>query len=250
VYRVSDIRQIEIHTVGPLVPDPRPFDVETAIENLKWYKSSCSDQIPAELIQTWEEILRSEIHKLINSMWIEEGLPDQWKQSITVLICKKSNKTDCNNYSGISLLSTSYKILSNILLSKLGPYIRVDEIIMNHECGFRHNTSTMEQIFLDSSNTGAKWEYNETVSHLFIDIKKVYDCDSVGKEVLYNMLIEFGISMKHVRLNKMCLNKTYCKVCIGTQLSDNFPIQNGLKQGDALLPLLFNFTVEYATRKV
>jgi hypothetical protein len=44
--------------------------------------------------------------------------------------------------------------------------------------------------------------------------------------------------MKLVRLIKMCLNKTYSKVCIGKHLSDSFPIQNGLKQGDALSPLL------------
>jgi hypothetical protein len=41
----------------------------------------------------------------------------------------------------------------------------------------------------------------------------------------------------------------YSKICIGKYLSDNFPIQNGLKQ-DALSPLLFNFVVEYAIRKV
>jgi hypothetical protein len=48
----------------------------------------------------------------------------------------------------------------------------------------------------------------------------------------------------------MCLNETYSKVRIGKHLSDNFPIQNGLKQGDALLPLLFNSALEYAIRKV
>jgi hypothetical protein len=48
----------------------------------------------------------------------------------------------------------------------------------------------------------------------------------------------------------MCLNETYSKVRIGKHLSDNFPIQNGLKQGDALLPLLFNFALECAIRKV
>jgi hypothetical protein len=48
----------------------------------------------------------------------------------------------------------------------------------------------------------------------------------------------------------MHLNETYSKVCIGTHLSDSFPIQNGLKQGDALSPLLFNFSLEYAIRKV
>jgi hypothetical protein len=48
----------------------------------------------------------------------------------------------------------------------------------------------------------------------------------------------------------MCLNETYGKVRIGKHLSDNFPIQNCLKQGDALSPLLFNFALEYAIRKV
>jgi hypothetical protein len=44
--------------------------------------------------------------------------------------------------------------------------------------------------------------------------------------------------MKLVRLIKMCLNETYSKVRIGKHLSDNFPIQIGLKQGDVLSPLL------------
>jgi hypothetical protein len=53
-----------------------------------------------------------------------------------------------------------------------------------------------------------------------------------------------------VRLTIMCFNETYNKVHIGKYISDNFPIQNGLKQGDALLPLLFNFALEYTIRKV
>jgi hypothetical protein len=56
--------------------------------------------------------------------------------------------------------------------------------------------------------------------------------------------------MKLVRLIEMCLNKTNNKVRIGSHLSDTFPVQNGLKQGDSLSPLLFNFAVEHAIRKV
>jgi hypothetical protein len=48
----------------------------------------------------------------------------------------------------------------------------------------------------------------------------------------------------------MCLNETYTKVRIGKHLSDSFPIQNGLKQGDALSPLLSNFALEYSIGKV
>jgi hypothetical protein len=67
-----------------------------------------------------------------------------------------------------------------------------------------------------------KWEYNGMVHQLFIDFKKAYD--SVKREVLYNILLEFGIPKKLVRLIKMCLNKTYSKVRVGKNLSDTFPI--------------------------
>jgi hypothetical protein len=80
------------------------------------------------------------------------------------------------------------------------------------------------------------------VHQLFIDFKKAYD--SVRREVLYNILIEFGITVKLVRLIKMCLSETYSRVRVGKHLSDTFPIKNGLKKGDALSPLLFNFALE------
>jgi hypothetical protein len=97
------------------------------------------------------------------------------------------------------------------------------------------------------SDTGKKWEYNETVHQLFVDFKKAYD--SVRREVSYKIPIEFGIPMKLVRLIKMCLNETYNKVRIGKHLPDIFLIRNGLKQGDNLSPLLFKDALEYAIRK-
>jgi len=81
-------------------------------------------------------------------------------------------------------------------------------------------------------------------AQLFIDFKKAYD--SVSMEVLYNILIEFGIPVTPVMVIKMCLIEKYSTVRVGKQLSDMFPIKNGLKQGDALSSLLFNFAVEYA----
>jgi hypothetical protein len=75
-------------------------------------------------------------------------------------------------------------------------------------------------------------EHNETVQQLFIDFKTAFD--SVRREVLCNILIEFGVPMKLVRLIKMYLNETYIKVHTGEHLSDTFPMQNCPKKGDAL----------------
>jgi len=93
-----------------------------------------------------------------------------------------------------------------------------------------------------------KWEYNEGVHQLFIDFKKAYD--SVRREILYKILTEFGIPRKLVRLIKMSLTETYSRVQVGKNESDRFPVMNGLKQGDALSPMLFNFALEYVIRRV
>jgi hypothetical protein len=69
VHKVSDVRQIEVHTAEPLVPGPSRLEVEIAIAKLKKYKSPGFDQIPAELIQVGSETLLSAIRKLINSVW-------------------------------------------------------------------------------------------------------------------------------------------------------------------------------------
>jgi hypothetical protein len=81
------------------------------------------------------------------------------------------------------------------------------------------------------SDTGEKWKYNGAVHQLFIDFKKGYD--SVWREALYNILIEFRIPVKLAGLIKMCFNKTLSKIHVGKHKFDAFCSQNGLKQGDA-----------------
>jgi len=138
------------------LPEPSVFEVELAIEKLNNNKSPGIDQIPAEMIKAGCRTIRCEIRKLIISIWNEEELPDEWKESIIVPIYKKRDKTDCNNYRGISLLPTTYKVLSNILLSRLIPY--AEEVIGDHQCGFRRNRSTTDNIFSIRQILEKKWE--------------------------------------------------------------------------------------------
>ena len=145
VHGIHDVRQTETHTAQLLVPEPSAFEVELVIENLKSHKSPGIVQIQAELIKEGGKKIRYQIHKLIVSIWNKQELSEEWKESIIVPIHKKGDKRDCNNYRGISLLLTTYKILSKILLSRLTPY--AEEIIEDHQCGFRHKKSTTDHLF-------------------------------------------------------------------------------------------------------
>ena len=86
------------------------------------------------MIKAEGRTIHYEVHNLIISIWNNEELPEERKELSNVPIYKKGDKIDCSNYRGISLLQTTYKILSNILLSKLTPY--AEEIIWDHHCGF------------------------------------------------------------------------------------------------------------------
>ena len=96
-------------------------------------------------------------------------------------------------------MSTTYKMLTNFLLSKLSPYL--EEFLVIISVDFECNRSTTDHIFYIRQILEKKWEYNKTVYYLFVDYNRAYD--SVRMEFFYNILIEFGIHMKLARLIKM-----------------------------------------------
>jgi hypothetical protein len=116
MHNVSDVRQIEVHTVESLVSGSSRIEVEIAIARLKKYKSPGSDQIPAELIQAAGEILLSAIHKLINSVWYKEELPDSGKSPLMYQFTRmviKLNVIIIEGYHCYQLHTKFYRISSS-----------------------------------------------------------------------------------------------------------------------------------------
>jgi hypothetical protein len=197
-----------------------------ATGKLERYKTLGTDHIPAEVIKAGCETLHSEIHKLICSTWNKKELPQQWKEegiSIIVQIYKKVDKTVVTIKESLSY-QLPIKFYPTFFLARLTPY--VNEVTGDHQCGFCHNRSTTDQIFYICQILEKKWEYNVMVHQLFIDFKKAYD--SIKREVLYNILLGYGIPKKPVRLIKACLNETHSKIHVGKHLADTFPTQNSL----------------------
>jgi len=106
LFIVYEVRQTDLHTAEPLVPDPSAFEVEMAIlKKNKGQKSPGIDPNPAELITTGCRTIRSAIHKHFKSIWNKQELPMEGRESIILPIYKNSDKTDCSNHRDIFCIS-------------------------------------------------------------------------------------------------------------------------------------------------
>jgi hypothetical protein len=127
----------------------------SATEKLKRRKSPSNKQIPTEMMKAEGRTVRNDIQKFTNLIWNKEELPKVWKESISVPTYRKGDKTDCRNYRAVSLLPTTYKTLSHILLTRLTPY--AEEVIGDHQCGYRHNRSTADHKLCIRQILEKKW---------------------------------------------------------------------------------------------
>lgn len=142
-------------------------------------------------------------------------------------------------------MKPGYKILSNIVYLRLLPFY--EEIIGDYQGGFCKGRSTIDQIFIMRQLLEKCWEENITTHHLFIDYKSAYD--SVWKDELWNEMYKLGLPMKLVKLCYIMNKDVYAVVKRGKNISKEFKLGKGIRQGDALAPMLFNLALEISIRK-
>ena len=137
------------------------------MRNLKNNKVSGTDGIHLEWIKYGGNKLLNRIYGLVRQIWEEERIPEEWNETIIVSIYKKGDRERCENYRGIALGNAAYKILSNIILGKMKPYI--GKITGDYQNEFRDERSVIGNIFALKIINEKTWEYNQNVRYLFID---------------------------------------------------------------------------------
>ena len=108
-------------------------------------QSPGSDGIPAELIKHAGDDFVEHLHQLFNKIWTSLSMQREWNMSMITPIFKKGDPKECKNHRGISVLNSTYKILSSILCQRLKSFL--NDIIGDYQCGFRPGKSTTDQIF-------------------------------------------------------------------------------------------------------
>ncbi|KAL4092460.1 hypothetical protein QTP88_026961 [Uroleucon formosanum] len=193
-------------------PPPSKEEILQQLNRLKNHKTPGEDGIQGEVLKNLDDGTINRIHSIIESIWHEERLPEDWGTALVCPIHKKNDPQECSNYRGIALLDTTYKVLAYCILDRVRP---IAETLLGDYQG---------------------------------DFKKAYD--SIHRESLINILKEFRFPSKIVSLIGASINQTDIKVKIANTTSQPVRVTIGLRQGDALSPVLLNLVLEKIVREM
>ena len=168
-------------------------------------------------------------------------VPKDWVRQVVVPIHKKGSKLLCDNYRGISLLSVPGKVMCKVLQNRLST--KVDEYLMESQSGFRKGRGCIDHMFAIRLLVEKAKEFHSSVYFCFLDLKKAYD--SVNRSVLWEILKKrYRLPNKFVSILKAFHERTVGMVQVAGKLSAEFNIENGVRQGDVLAPVLFNLFLD------
>ena len=228
------------------IPIPTFNEVCYVINKLKCNKAGGSDNICPELVKYGGRTLKHSIHELIKEIWNKEELPTDWNEGIICPIYKKGNKLDCNNHRPITLLNIGYKIFAILLNNRLTTVI--ENKLGEYQMGFRPHRSTIDNIFIIRQIFEKCYEHNIDLYNIFIDYTQAFD--SVNRNVIIESLIKNEIPSKLIKLIALTLNNTKARVKVNNQISEDFRVVTGVKQGDPLSATLFSIVIDMILKQL
>jgi len=184
--------------------------VQHAVTSLMNNKAPCMDEISAEMLRHGKETVAEHLAELFNMIWQDMEVPEDWKKGVIIKLPKKGSLKDCNNWQGITLLSTPSKVFSRVLLNRLQG--AVDNTLQDEQAGFRKGRSCTEQIFTLRSITEQSLEHQQDLILNFINFKKAFD--SVHRPTLWKILTYYGIPDRFINIFKALYDNSSC--CIKT----------------------------------
>lgn len=168
--------------------------------------------------------------------WSEGAVPQDMRDAkIVTLFKNKGERSDCNNYRGISLLSIVGKVIARVMLVRL--QVLAELVYPESQCGFRKNRSTIDMVFSLRQLQEKCREQHQPLFIAFIDLTKAFDL--VSREGLFQLLPVIGCPPKLLSLIRSFHDNMMSTVQFDGNISDPFKIQSGVKQGCVLAPTLF-----------
>lgn len=226
----------QLPTLNELDNTPTLEELSHAIDQLTPGKAPGNDSIPPDLLKKCKSSLLVPIHNIMVKCWSEGAVPQDMRDAkIVTLFKNKGERSDCNNYRGISLLSIVGKVIARVMLVRL--QVLAELVYPESQCGFRKNRSTIDMVFSLRQLQEKCREQHQPLFIAFIDLTKAFDL--VSREGLFQLLPVIGCPPKLLSLIRSFHDNMMSTVQFDGNISDPFKIQSGVKQGCVLAPTLF-----------
>ena len=215
---------------------PTEEELSAAVGRLSSGKAPGSDGIPSDILKSCKATLLKHLYKLLCLCWETGHVPQDMRDAKIITLYKnKGDRSDCNNYRGISLLSIVGKLFALVVLARLQHL--ANRVYPESQCGFRANRSTVDMIFALRQLQEKCREQQKPLYIAFVDLTKAFDL--VSRSGLFNLLKKIGCPPKLLELVVHFHKDMHSTVCFNGGTSKAFPVSSGVKQGCVLAPTLF-----------
>ena len=220
-----------------LIQPPNVDEVRRAVNQMASSKAPGIDGLPAEVFKAGSLNLTMLTH-LFQNIWNKRSVPQEFRDALIVHIFKrKGDRSVCNDHCGISLLSIPGKILGRVMLNRLSKHVDDTSILSESQCGFHAGRSTMDTIFTAIQLQEKCREQQCELYAVFADFTKAFD--SVDRTALWEILLKIGCPTDFVTIIRSFHEGMRANVIENGEVSPDFEVTNGTKQGCGLAPLLF-----------
>lgn len=220
-------------------------EVRKALSDMKNGKTPGEDNIVIEAVKDGGEMLLKAITALFNKCLIEAVTPVDWNNAEIVIIHKKGNITNLNNYRPISLLSHLYKLFTKIITKRLES--KLDFYQPPEQAGFRSGYGTNDHLQVIKTLIEKSVEYNKPLVLVFVDYEKAFD--SIKQKEMFKALADCRVDHRYSAILQHIYHNATANVRV-YEKTEKFKIQRGVRQGDTISPKLFTTLLEYMFKNI
>ena len=212
-------------------------EIPKAIDKLANGKSAGPDRLLNEFFIHGKSVLLPYLHILFSKVFETSYFPSAWSVGEIIPLHKKGDKSNVDNYRGITLLSTLGKLFTRILNNRLNRWAETYSILIEAQAGFRENMSTSDNIFVLHGLITHFLNNNRKLYCSFIDFSKAFDY--VVRDIVWFKLIQYGVRGKMLEIIMSMYRDVKSRVKLNNKLSEEFSCMTGVRQGECLSPILF-----------
>ena len=226
----------------------KDIEIRKCIINLKNNKAPGLDGILNEMIKYSQFQFLPIYTKLFNEILRSGFYPKSWRETYITPIFKKGNPLDTNNYRGISITSNIGKLFNMVMQNRLTKFFKDNNLIDEKQIGFNKGSRTSDHIMVVKSLIDKYTKKGKKLYTCFVDFRKAFDSINHTKLFYKLRLTDMGTLTYNIIKDMYMSDENNIQVKIGNLLSNKFRSNIGVKQGDSLSPILFNFYVNEITK--